>query len=498
MAALMKKKLHFSSSMRLGSRTERVAMVTNPHRNRLLFSALIAIAALASIALQSCRADDLIALSEPPSTSTGSEHDHFLSAHGITLYGTLDAGYIHQSHGVPLSRDFGPGLEYVISKNSHQPINTFAPNGLGQSAIGLEGDIPMMEGFSALFKFESGFDPLSLRLADNLASMVKNNGRSLGDQSTNADGNRAGQIFNGAAYIGVASKDYGTLTFGRQPGLLSENVLKYDPNSGSYAFSVIGYSAVAQGVGASEDARLDSSLKYSYQGETYRLGVQYQFGGKQYQLFIPDGVSGSALEIDLGGDFGPASTDLVLSHKNDAINAAPLSASQLLVNPANSLAATVSDNTSIALMGRYAIGAAQWYAAFERIAFTNPSSPLSPNTTDIGGYSLSVLTQNAYTNHRFLNIYWAGVKYSVSPQLDVTGAYYGYMQNSYAGTGCSDSSNPKCSGALNAVSLVGIYKASPHVSFYCGSMWTRVNDGLASGFLYHSNTNTMLGTRITF
>jgi hypothetical protein len=30
---------------------------------------------------------------------------------GVTLYATIDVGYAHQSHGVPLSREYVGGLE---------------------------------------------------------------------------------------------------------------------------------------------------------------------------------------------------------------------------------------------------------------------------------------------------------------------------------------------------------------------------------------------------
>jgi predicted porin len=432
-------------------------------------------------------------------TSTGARvDDGGLTWRGVTLYGVVDAGVANQTHGAKLNFNSPQGLNYLIAKSSNGATTSLAPNGLGPSAIGLGGDIPVSDALSAIFKLETGFDPLALRPTNGPQSLVDNNGRSLNAQTSSNDSSQAGQIFNSAAYAGVKSKDYGALTFGRQNGLLADKVYEYDPNGASYAFSAVGGVGAIRGIGDTQDSRLNSSLKYSDQTGPYRVGVQYQFSGKQYALIQEDGVSGSALEVDVGGDYGRFSADALYSHKNGAISAASLSAAQVAKLPVNSLAATVSDNTSYTLVGKYAADRAKLFAGYERIEFANPSFPLPAGTPDVGGYILSVLTQNAYTVKRVEQVYWAGVKYEVTPKLDVTGAYYGYSQNSYAVNGCGDASSSKCSGALNAVSLVAVYKLVKHWDVYSGAMWSGVKNGLASGYLNTSNLNTMVGVRFTF
>lgn len=424
--------------------------------------------------------------------------DDSLSYYGIRLYGTIDVGYVYQTHGTPLNLNSGSGMEYSIQKNSNKSISAFAPNGLGQSNIGLKGEKELVDGLLGLFKLEAGFDPLSLRLADGPASLIDNNGISLKNQSSNGDSSRAGQIFNSAAYVGLKAKSYGTLTFGRQVTLQADSVIKYDPNTVSCAFSVIGCSSTAQGIGDKQNGRLNSSLKYSNQIGSFRVGALYQFGGKQYQLFSPDGVSGSAEELVFGGDYGSFSADLIYSHKNGAISAASLTAAQMLILPANSLSATVSDNTSYALMGKYNAGLVTVYAGYEHIRFANPSSPLPVGTIDIGGYTLSTLTQNAYTNNKILNWYWAGLKYAATPRLNLTGTYYGNSQNSYKGNGCTDAAYSSCSGTFDAESFVATYSLTKHLSTYGGAMWSQAHNGLASGYLYTSTVTIMVGGRFTF
>jgi predicted porin len=470
---------------------------------RLLTGGVASIALLALAATVPVHAEDA-ASAQPQAAAADSNPLGFLdnlTYGGVTLYGTIDVGAAHQSHGASFNRDFSTGLEYLVQKNDNRSVNAVTANGLSQSRIGLSGDEEFLDGYAAIFKLETGFDPLSMHLADGLKSMTTANGLSANVSDTNGDSSRAGQWFNGAAYAGVKTKDFGTLTFGRQNGILADDITTYDPQGGSYAFSPIGYSGAAAGVGDTEDARLDSSLKYMLTYGPVRGGVQYQFTGKQPDLGGATGVSGSATEVDLGGDYKGFSGDMIYSQKKDAIGAAPLSAAQAATLPAGSLAGTVSDNSSVAAMGKYTLGAAKIYGGYERIRFANPDSLLPTDTTTIGGYMLSSLTQNSYNTNKILQIYWTGLKYSVTDKLDITGAYYGYTQNNYSGAACtamSSAGSSKCDGNLNAVSLVAVYNVVKHFDVYGGAMLSQVNGGLASGYVHDHTIDPMVGARLSF
>jgi len=424
--------------------------------------------------------------------------DDSLTYYGITLYGTVDVGMVYQSHGTPRSRDFPTTMEYLVSKNGNSQQRSFASNGLSQSKIGLSGDEEFADGYSAIFKLEAGFDPLSMHLSDGLKSMANTNGLANQYQNSNGDSSRAGQLFSGAAYAGIKTKDYGTLTFGRQNGLLADDIVAYDPQGGSYAFSPIGYSGAAAGIGNTEDARLDFSAKYTTHYGPFRAGGQYQFKGKQYDLGSATSVGGSAAEFDVGGDYAGFSGDIVISHKNDALGAAPLSAAQAATLPTGSLAATQSDATSVGVMGKYVIGPAKIFGGYERIRLSNPDNPLPNDTTDIGGYMISSMTNNAYMTNKILQIYWTGLKYSVTDKLDITGAYYGYAQNNFSGGACSGSSSAKCAGNLNAVSLAAVYNVMKHLDVYGGAMLSQVDGGLSSGYLHQHSIDPMVGARVSF
>ncbi|WP_249352565.1 MULTISPECIES: porin [unclassified Rudaea] len=417
--------------------------------------------------------------------------DDSLTWNGITLYGAFDIGVAYQSHGAPLSQDWFVGVQYLIAKNSNKSITSVAPNGLSQSKLGLRGNEALTDDLSFVFDVEMGFDPQSGRLADALASLAHNNGKALADQTSAGDSSRAGQIFNGPAVAGLSSPTWGTLTVGRNNTLLLDNILKYDPMGGSYAFSVIGLSGVVAGMGATQDARLDGSLKYFYKQDGFRAGVLYQPGKT-------DSSPGKAWQGDIGFDYAGLSVDGIYGHKDDAISAASLSPAQATTAPQDSLAATISDNTSYTLAGSYLIGAIKAFLGYEHIRYENPSNPLAAGFTGLGGYFFSFSNNAAFPRPKVLQASWGGLKYRITNDFDITGAFYHYDQNSYGVKSCSDTSVPTCSGTYDAYSAVADYRLSKRFDVYGGAMYSKAAGGQASGYLHHSNLSPMVGMRFRF
>jgi len=474
--------------MRSQNSIRRNTVSTAVRHSLLLFTSLSAIPVMAFA--ESVSAPPL---SDTTALSAFLNHDDLTYA-GVTLYGTVDVGFAHQTHGAPLSDSLHSGLEYLVQKNSNKTINSISPNGMSQSKVGLKGDIKITSDLSAVFKLETGFDPTSGMYSDALKSLTNNNGVPLNAQTSNGDSSRAGQVFQGAAYGGVSSKEFGTLTIGRQNTIITDAVAKYDPQGGSYAFSVIGYSGVMAGGGDTQDARLDSSVRYNKQFGPAHVGLLYQSA---------NGSDGKAFEVNLGGDFdlaayGKLSLDAIYTHKDDAISAASLTAAQVVTSPAGSLAATISDNTAYTLMAKYTLQTVNLFAGYEHIQYKNPSHPLTAPVTDIGGYELSVINNRAYADHKVLGISWAGTKIALTPKLDFAAAYYHYNQNSYKGNSCADASAASCSGSLNAGSLSLDYKVTKRFDVYGGAMYSKVEHGLASGYLHASTVDPMVGMRYNF
>lgn len=422
--------------------------------------------------------------------SPAKQSDGSLTWKGVTLYGTFDIGFAHLDHGAKLTSFYGPGLPFLIQKNSNHAITSISPNGLSQSKLGVSGVERINDDLKAVFKLETAYQPTSGNLTDGPRSLIKDNGVPLADQITNGDTSRAGQNFQGAAYLGVASKTWGTVTYGLQTSLILDNFGKYDPQNQAQSFSVIGYSGFAAGGGATETARFDNSVKYAFAKGPVRVAYLHNFQGT-------NNFPGIADQFNVGGDYKGFSADLTYSRVRDAVSASSLTAAQNAAHP-GTLAATVSDNTAYAVEARYVVGKAKIYAGFEAIELANPKNPLPTGFRGIGGYVFSAVSNTAYANHRKVDVAWTGLRYAISDRLDVTGAYYRYDQNSYKGNGCSDASAPSCSGALQAASLVADYRLTKRFDVYTGVNHSQVANGLASGFLNKASTAQVAGVRFNF
>ena len=414
-----------------------------------------------------------------------------LTWNGVTLYGTIDAGVAYLSHGAPLSPLYGPGLPFVVQNFSNHPITSVADNGLSQSKIGLSGIEPLGAlDLKGVFKLETGFNPTSGRLADGPGSLVNDNGRSNSTKVTGSDSSRAGQPFEGGAYAGIASDLLGTLTFGRQNSLMADDLIKYDPQLQAQAFSPLGYSGTSGGLGDTENKIMDNVLKYGYAYGPGRIAVLYEFGS---HAVVPEGSQ----SVDIGADFAGASVDAIYGKVQGAVSATSLTTSQNTAAP-GTLAGTVSDNTSFALLASYTLQPVKIYAGYEHMRFADPADPLPVGTVTVGGYVLSVVNNTAYKIDKILEYSWVGVRYSVTKNFDLTTAYYHFEQNSYNANHCANDTSSSCSGAFRDASIVADYRWTRRFDSYAGVNYSSGSNGLASGFLYNTAWAPMIGVRFNF
>ena len=99
-----------------------------------------------------------------------------LTWHGITVYGTIDAGFGWQSHGAPLDPRSAVSASYLIQKQNNSPLWGPAPNALTNSIIGIKGTKPIGGNLSVVFALDAGFDPYSLQFSDGPGSVAANAG----------------------------------------------------------------------------------------------------------------------------------------------------------------------------------------------------------------------------------------------------------------------------------------------------------------------------------
>ena len=442
--------------------------------------------------------------SSPSWAGTQSGTADSLTMYGITLYGTVDIGVSYQSHGSAFSDAAATNVNNFLIKASNKPNTSLASNGMSISTIGIKGREPLGAGWWGIFQFDTGFLPASMTLIDGPRSLAVNNGVPLAQQKSWGDSSRAGQYLNGRAFVGVESPGYGTLTFGRQSTLLNDEVCKYDPLSCSLAFSYVGFFGSTAGTGDTQDRVLDGTLKYVVTNGIFHGGAMYQFGNARKL----SSSRGTAYQVDLGITEGPWSVNAVLAHKNDALLFVTLSPAQVeaLYTPGSAtyglpigktLPGTVSDNTSYMALGEYNAGRAKFFSAYEHIRYVNPSSSLPFGSQTIGGYFV-VPNNNAFPRPKILQVAWVGMRYALTPSLDAFAAYYRAMQSSYAKVSCSNGSSPLCSGHYDALSLVLDQRVGQHFDVYGGVQWSKVYDGMGSGYLQHASFDPTVGVRIVF
>ncbi|TDY21224.1 putative porin [Paraburkholderia sp. BL6665CI2N2] len=165
----------------------------------------------------------------------------------VVLYGIVDAGISYRSN-----ERTGTAGNY----SGHSNVAVTSGN-LSGSRWGIKGQEDLGGGWNALFQLEDGFD------------------------ITNGKTGQNGGLFGRQAYVGIGSKQYGTITLGRQYTSLNDFVSPVAPVA-----MVGGYGAHPGDIDdLDQTARVNNSIKYTsanYAGFTF--GALYGFGGQPGSL----------------------------------------------------------------------------------------------------------------------------------------------------------------------------------------------------------------------
>jgi predicted porin len=478
-----------------------------------------------------------------------------LTWRGVTVYGVLDVGYGYESFGLPNSGSLYTGQVYNIygdSKGSTRGNSNLTNNALSQSTIGVKIEENIGLGWVALGHLDTGFNPLSGEIADACASLVRigNADLSTGTKlSSFGDGSRCGQAFNGEAYAGISNPTYGTWKIGRQNSLDLDALGNYDPMGLSYAMSLIGYSGgPGGGVGSTETARWDNSIKWIYQYGPFHIADMYAEGAQDTSLH------GDSYAGDVGVTYKGFSLDVLYTNEKGAVNA-QIGTGQAgqglgIGNGVNDLAYFITNNEAWSVMGKYVYNLGGGFGGLKDGGFKDgiPGAKLTfyggyqhtdqtqyhgsnDGGTTIGGYNLS-LNDLTLNSTRTLETAWAGAKYETGPWAFTT-AYYWLHQDAFNETnsflsavgvtgapttgGCGTTAKTKtspaatitpnqfaCAGDLNQVSFLVDYTFTKHFDVYGGISYQNQNGGFAhsslSGDAYGANDNTTVvsGVRLKF
>ncbi len=466
--------------------------------------------------------------------------DCTLTWHGITLYGAYDVGVGYVSHGLP-ENGYNYEGESLVNRNGYQHRFLVAPNNLSQTSLGIRGKAEFLPGWSVVFNASTGINPQSGLLANASATQTANNGLPRSSYSFAIDGARAGQPFNDQYYGGISSKHFGELTFGRQRSLGTDAMLLYDPASGAYAFSYIGYNGTMAGGGDTEDSRWDDAVKYRIAYGPVHFGAMYKFANGSAGCYsasstwtattcTPEQAHNNAYGFDLGGAYGKVSADLVFQQFNQAIsvlnpllgpqslaapyqsttnsiNTNPINGANL-IDPNNTVYGIVTDNRAVMFAARYTWDPFKFFAGYEYIWQNNPADPLGVGASDQGGYIMSGVEDNNLDSEKLVNIWWTGAKYTYRSRTDFTFSWYQQRQNDFrVPPTCTPTSfRASCAGTLNEGSLYADHHFTKRFDGYVGLAYSWVSGGLAIAiphgpgvpYSYNNNCAPTIGGRFAF
>jgi predicted porin len=471
--------------------------------------------------------------------------DCTLTWHGVTLYGTYDVGAGWVSHGLPENASNYEG-ESLVNRNATGSRFLVAPNNLSQTGLGVKGKEEFAHGWSFVFNLSTGINPQSGQLANASNTDIADNGLPRASYSIAIDGARAGQLFNDEYYGGISSKEFGTLTFGRQRALGTDAMLLYDPAAGSYAFSYIGYNGTMAGGGDTEDTRWDDAVKYRLTRGPVHFGAMYKFAdgsggcysataattGWMATTCTPEAAHNTAYGFNGGGGYHKFSADVVYQHYNQAISVVnPLLGPQSpsasyqsttdsintiqvtgpnLIDTTNTVYGIVTDNSAIMGTAKYTWDPFKFYGGYEYIEQNNPTNPLGVGALDQGGYLMSGVEDNNLDSTKIVQIWWMGAKYTYAKKTDITLAWYHQQQNDFRRdpTICSAETGfrSSCAGDLDEVSLYADHHFTKRFDAFAGIAYSDVSGGLAIAiphgpgvpYNYDSNVAPVIGGRFAF
>ncbi len=449
-----------------------------------------------------------------------------LSAYGVRLYGTIDAGATYETHGAKMDPNLG--VNSFLSKMSNRPQLILSPNNLSATNIGLQIREPLGAGWSFVGQVEGGFNPLSGHLLNGVHSVFKGGGTPLAQQTALGDSNSQGEFFNDLGFTGVSHDTWGTLTFFRQNDLMQDALLSYDPLGVSGAFSPFGFFGGFAGGGDTENRRDTTAIKYRVNVANWHFGAYAQVGGYEEGNAARGSYSGDVgTDIKLGS--GLLSADVVGSFRKDAVSMAmvgPVDNVGFPINPFTDprevATAVISNNTSVLVTTKYQVDKLKLYAGWQWIQFTNPSD-ITTAFTDIAGdficagcntTNFSNINNANFPVNEIKQLAYVGARYSLTDALDVAAAYYHEWQNDFSNGAatrnqaaatapaftCAQVStvSSRCQGTKDTVSTVLDWKFAPKWDTYLGVNYNRNTGGDLNGYLQKDVWSTTGGVRFRF
>jgi predicted porin len=384
---------------------------------------------------------------------------------GVTVYGLIDVGVMAQTNAGNLNTstwgNSGSPINYPGVKNGN--VFGFMTGGESQSRLGFKGSEDLGGGTKTFFLLEQGFNAATGATASN---GMAGNGSST-SASQGGDNALQGMLFGRSAYAGIGNEQYGTLTLGRQQGLMLQNIGSYNPVN-AQMFSPIAFSGTYGGGGYTDNAYVSGAIQYAKKYNGFNLKAMYAPGG-----VAGNNSAGTTSGFQLGYEEAKWGVQAIATHTTDATKltgisyGTAISSSGGTVSPTgstvagtNQLLLTLANTSALQLTSKFqATDKLSLKAGYERMFIGTPSNfqyyaglPVIPS-----GFSVASWTPNK--NNYNINVYWVGANYNFTQSLIGSIGYY------YAGT---LQSGTQLAGVQQFQSAMLDYYMSKRTNLYVG------------------------------
>jgi predicted porin len=329
----------------------------------------------------------------------------------VEIYGILDVGLGHLEHSYSASDVLASTVNpYNLNSSPHSFTGLYS-GGASMSRVGLRGAFEFGSGQQAFFRLESAITVTSGSLSNNGQAIYNNMGNLKTANSASAIN---GQAFSRAAYLGASDPTWGSLELGRVLNFSLDQTVQYDPLQAGLLYSPIGYSAgIGGSLGATENSRLDSGVRYENRAGPIRFGAEYKVAGDKGSQSAGYGWVGM-LAFTRGG----FSLEGTFSEMTNAVTW-PVQYSNVVPPDPN---VQVENTKGYMLTLMYTAGAATAKAGWEDITISAPSNP-NLKIQWYYGLLLPKPSVNA-SGEQFLDLYWVGGEYHFTPQFSLEAAFY--------------------------------------------------------------------------
>jgi predicted porin len=325
----------------------------------------------------------------------------------VDIYGILDAGLGYLEHSWAGSDVFASTINpYNLNASPHSFTGLYT-GGISMSRVGTTGEFGFGDGRKVFFRLETAVNVTT--------GMLSNNGQAIDNNiyllhTANAASAINGQWDSRGAYLGVSDPRWGSLQAGRTTNFGLDQVVEYDPVQGALLYSPLGFSGgIGGGLGATENSRLDDSLKYQSRLGGFDFGLQYKLkGGQSAQS------TGYAWVAMLGYSAGRFSLKGTMSEATNSV-VWPVQYSNV-TPPGQSL--QIENTRGYMLTAMYRAGSATVKAGYEDLEVYAPSNLNLTGIQDYYGIFVPKPASNA-TGRQYYQVWWIGGDYRFTPQFDL-------------------------------------------------------------------------------